>query len=819
MPPPLFCRVLCAFWLIHSFARGEAPADRTDLYGDPLPAGAVARMGTMRGRHTADVDSIVFSPDGKLIASTCDRKGDGVHIWNAATRREVRRIQVTGDIYARVHAFTPDSKALLLDADDVLALHDVSTGRQLRRFPTSKKRLRGVALSRDGKYLAYGGDGPILRICDPASGREVRQLHADDEGVWCVALTADGKLLATASRGNTLRLWDVASGKCVRTLRDNRCFAVAFAPDGRALAWDDDAGAIRLRDVVRGRIIRNIKEQKGSIFYLIFAPDGKLLTSGRGGQLHLWDPMTGAEHPHTKDKWVAASCAAFAPDGKTLALSHKHALRLWDVDKGRDTPSPAGHEDVVERLTVAPDGRSLFSGGQDGTIRHWDMSTGRPRRVWSGESSFALAPDGQTFAAADGEQIILRETKTGRQRSVLQRDMLDSVIRMAYSPDGQRLAVGSFQQVQVWDIAANKRLQRLSHPSPETQDSSTFPLHELFFRGRHPCLLTLPAEEGFAALWDVEDGAHREMFVERGWGFGATALSPDCKTLAIICKSPQVILQLWEIAADKERARFESNVKFTGPLAQAPDGRTVAATHEDGGIRLWSVITGAEIRCLRNPIAVTAMTFAPDGKALITAHADTTILVWDVSAAAGRNDFVALPRLDLEKAWKALAGDADKAHAAIWQLVADPKRSVPFLAERLHAAAAPPRDKVARWIADLDSDEFATRQRAAAELKRCGDTIVQPLRAALRDKPSLEMRLRLEPILESARGWSRPLAGERLRAVRAVEVLEHIGTAEAQRLLAKWAAGAESACLTEDAQAALARLQQRRRVQAARPLE
>jgi len=134
MSPRLILCVFCAILLVDRSAPGEPPTQRMDLHGDPLPAGAVARMGTVRWRHSGDVQSVVFSPDGKWIASTCDRKGDGVWFWDAAIGREVRRFKLEGDVYVKVevhvHAFTPDSKALLLDADDrVLSLHDVATGR------------------------------------------------------------------------------------------------------------------------------------------------------------------------------------------------------------------------------------------------------------------------------------------------------------------------------------------------------------------------------------------------------------------------------------------------------------------------------------------------------------------------------------------------------------------------------------------------------------------------------------------------------------------------------------------------------------------
>ncbi len=138
MSPRLFCCIFGVMLLADASVRSEVPALRMDLHGDPLPAGAIARMGTLRWRHTGYVQSAVFSPDGKLIASTCnERDEDEVWLWDAATGRQVSRIKV--DSSARVHAFMPDGKALLLEVGGGLALYDVSSAPANPAIPQNRE--------------------------------------------------------------------------------------------------------------------------------------------------------------------------------------------------------------------------------------------------------------------------------------------------------------------------------------------------------------------------------------------------------------------------------------------------------------------------------------------------------------------------------------------------------------------------------------------------------------------------------------------------------------------------------------------------------
>jgi hypothetical protein len=139
-------------------------------------------------------------------------------------------------------------------------------------------------------------------------------------------------------------------------------------------------------------------------------------------------------------------------------------------------------------------------------------------------------------------------------------------------------------------------------------------------------------------------------------------------------------------------------------------------------------------------------------------------------------------------------------------LTASPDQTVTLLKSKLQPAPAPAeREHVARLVADLDSDDFAVREKAAQELVKLGDGIESVLRQALEGKPAAETTRRLRDLIQKAQGWP----PQRLREFRAVEVLERIGSQEARQLLKTLAEGAPEARLTQEAKASLERLTRR----------
>jgi WD domain, G-beta repeat len=308
-------------------------------------------------------------------------------------------------------------------------------------------------------------------------------------------------------------------------------------------------------------------------------------------------------------------------------------------------------------------------------------------------------------------------------------------------------------------------------------------------------------------LFDAASGKLIRAFTAPQEGVYQVAFSPDGKTVAT---AEGRSVGLWDVARGKLIHVFAGHQDWVHAVAFAPDGKTLASASRDQTVRLWDMATGQAIRTLAGHRGeVEALAFAPDGKTLASASQDTTLLIWDLSEAGGQRGAADLAPRDLQALWDDLPDtDVPRSFRAIDTLIHAPRQSVPFLDERVRPEPAPDAARLKQLVADLDGNQFAVRQRASQDLERLGELAEAALRRILKDQPSVELGKRVDGLLDKlpSVSWS----GERLRLWRVIQVLEGIGTPEAQAVLKKLAQGAPASRLTQEARASLQRLVPRR---------
>jgi hypothetical protein len=270
--------------------------------------------------------------------------------------------------------------------------------------------------------------------------------------------------------------------------------------------------------------------------------------------------------------------------------------------------------------------------------------------------------------------------------------------------------------------------------------------------------------------------------------------------------------RVFHIESGREVIRFYANpikARQSGRISAAacsPDDRVLATAEDESGVvRLIELYSGqVRVELSGHRHGVRGLAFAPDGKTLASGGEDNVVLLWDVTGTRTGPPITRPGKQDLAAWWADLASeDARRAGAAIASLIRTPGQSVGFLQDRLRPDEPLTEKQLARLIADLDADELGTRQAAGAELTRLGVRAEAALRSALKAGPGAEGRRRIRALLEQIERGPPP---ETLRSLRAVEVLEHVGTPEARRCIEALAKGAAEGRLTRDAKAALTRL-------------
>jgi RNA polymerase sigma factor (sigma-70 family) len=859
----------------------ERPTPQLDAFGDPLPDGAVARIGSSRFRTDRFLADFAFSPDGKLIAGAS--AGRRLTVWEVATGRDVATVQVAEGPFGRIQ-FTEDGKYIVAGLRKEpegleLRCYEARTGREVFKVGDGNFKLdwggKRRALDHQWKIgsndtvWAHGtGSAGVweLRGFELPGGREIVRARVPD-GAILIDWTPDGTRLFLRTN-ERLALHNVKAGKTTWEFDSGgqKDFAFAMTPDCKRVVTRaanklrvHDADALKLvsemelTDVSRGGkdleispdgrfcVLRAVEssangfvvvdlERKqvcldGKSFKLwqwLVSPDGRYFVGNdENCNTLVWD-LSKKDPGQPRAGLRRCPFLRFSPDGTVLAVDKSGCVVLWDVKTWKTLPQSAFPGSYSHSLRFTRDGKGLVALTMDG-CRVWDdWSKPGSRLIFEPaddrrSSDSMLSEDAQVsveivdVARVDPKAPAIVDVRITDRRTGLTRTHSANrwpISHVVLSGDGKRLFTWTWLrekevgEVRGWDTATGNSIPTL--PVTEAKERATVAVsHD----GRWLALFSEPATSvstNGIRLWDVErnreigrikgvsgsgNGSDQEAeFSRDGRRLAAVIFTPDEKTGAAV--------RLWEWRTSKELMSVVV-ADFISVVALSPDGRSCAIGESDGRLRVFEIASGGERAVFRHGAGIGSVAFHPDGTKLAASSSEAPIYVWDLLGDPGRWDTAKADVL-----WRDLAStDAKVAFAAVRKLRANPAEAIAFMRERATSLATPTDEQVANWLKQLDAPVFADRERAQKELDGVAELIRPRLEAARKEAPAEAVR-RIDQLLKSV---SR-MTPDRLRQVRACEVLEGIRSPEAIRLLRDWAAGKPGTWLTMEAKESLERL-------------
>jgi WD40 repeat protein/tRNA A-37 threonylcarbamoyl transferase component Bud32 len=525
--------------------------------------------------------------------------------------------------------------------DGLVRIWDWETGSLRRSLRGHTSEVNWAAFSPDGTTLASAGDDGVVKPWDVATGQEKAELVKAPHKAVVTAFSPDGKLVAACFDDGTVHCWDLPARqeRAAWRAHEQRIEFLAFSPDGKVLATASES--LKLCDVKTGCLQETFAPQAlGRIQCVAFAHFSPHMALTNLGASIIRDRSTLQSHHLGHDYGAITRSLAFSLDDRLVAQADERgAVRLWDTRSGQLRADVQAHDGRAWCVAFSPHDGRLATAGQDGTAKRWHLEdwSGR-KQLWAGPSlgRLAFSPDGSKLAIGydrgQGKMSIdVYDRKTWSLVKTLSAPLACYFQFLTFSPDGQTLAASNRGGiVSLWDLMDGQQRQ-----IPVCEPSALSPAQHLSCgsgaafapdgRSLYVC-----GPDGVVRLLDMATGRLlRNLTPPTG---GCLGLFPSSNGQLGVTRAPDGAFIVWDLNSGRERVRTPTPQRSGLRLAVSPDGRLVAQAATKEMIELWDVDSGQQRAVLLGHHGmVLKLEFSPDGKTLASCSEAGEIKLWNIA--------------------------------------------------------------------------------------------------------------------------------------------------------------------------------------------
>ncbi|KAJ3243982.1 hypothetical protein HDU77_010117 [Chytriomyces hyalinus] len=472
--------------------------------------------------------------------------------------------------------------------------------------------------------------------------------HSSD--VYSVAISPDGKSIVSGSCDETVKVWDMQTGECTLTLKGHLAavLSVCISPDGNTIVSGSYDGTVKVWDMRSGQCMLTFKGHSSDVHSVAISPDNKTIVSGSwDDEVKVWDIQTGectlnlkagfldmTDEESDEEWWtppdtIHFDCfksVAISPDSKKIVSGFKYGtIKVWDMQTGKCLQMLQCCRGSVTSVAISPDSNTIVCASSDKTVQAWSLQTGECTLVWEGHSSdacsVAISPDSKTIVSGFEDGTVKVWNMQTEECILTLEGHSKTVKSVAISPDSNTIVSGSWDKtVKVWDMQTGECALTFKGHSSDVNSVALSLDSKTTVSG---------FRNGTLKVWNMQTGECALTWEGHSSDVCSVAISPDSKT--IVSGSHDKTVKVWKMQTGECTLTLDSHLQSVCSVAISPDGKSIVSGSRDETVKVWDMLTGKCKLTLQHSFeSVLAVGISPDSKTIVSGTSEGIVHVWDM---------------------------------------------------------------------------------------------------------------------------------------------------------------------------------------------